>query len=85
MSEIQNSVDSVNNFSKNRSNDKKIRELEEKKILLEKKHEFLNHKIDVLKQANGFGISVASPTMNATFNMDLEMKPPPGPQSTTVG
>ena len=27
----------------------------------------------VLKQANGFGISVATPTMNATFNMDLEM------------
>ena len=27
----------------------------------------------VLKQANGFGISVASPAMNATFNMDLEM------------
>lgn len=27
----------------------------------------------VLKQANGFGISVASPTMNATFNTHLEL------------
>ena len=27
----------------------------------------------VLKQANGFGISVASPAMNATFNTHLEL------------
>ena len=27
----------------------------------------------VLKQANGLGISVASPTMNATFNTHLEL------------
>ena len=27
----------------------------------------------VLKQANGFGISVATPTMNATFNTHLEL------------